>query len=160
MIPTIQTLIFLLIVIAAVAFAEARLRIPAAILLVLVGVILGLIPGLPAVELAPELVLLLVLPPLIYSSAVAMSWREVRFHLRPISLLALGCVAFTTVATAAAAHWALGLPWPVGFVLGAIVSPPDAVAPPSGARGGGAARGRPGGPGGGGAGGGASAPRA
>ena len=134
MIPTIQTLIFLLVVIAAVAFAEARLRIPAAILLVLVGVILGLIPGLPAVELAPELVLLLVLPPLIYSSAVAMSWREFRFNLRPISLLALGCVAFTTVATAAAAHWALGLPWPVGFVLGAIVSPPDAVAPLSVAR--------------------------
>src|SRR6476659_7865116 len=101
MIPTIQTLIFLLIVIAAVAFAEARLRIPAAILLVLVGVILGLIPGLPAVELAPELVLLLVLPPLIYSSAVAMSWREFRFNLRPISLLALGCVAFTTTAVAA-----------------------------------------------------------
>src|SRR5919205_211168 len=129
MTPTIQTLIFLLFVIAAGAFAEARLRIPAAILLVLVGVILGLIPGLPAVELAPELVLLLVLPPLIYSSAVAMSWREFRFNLRPIGLLAIGCVVFTTVAIAAATHWVLGLPWPVGFVLGAIVSPPDAVAP-------------------------------
>src|SRR5213075_2312595 len=98
------------------------------------GVILALIPGLPTVELAPELVLLLVLPPIVYSSAVAMSWREFRFNLRPISLLALGCVAFTTVATAAAAHWVLGLPWPVGFVLGAIVSPPDAVAPLSIAR--------------------------
>jgi CPA1 family monovalent cation:H+ antiporter len=74
-------------------------------------------------------VLLLVLPPLIYSSAVAMSWGEFRFNLRPISLLAIGCVAFTTVAAAAAAHWLLGFPWPVGFVLGAIVSPPDAVAP-------------------------------
>src|SRR6059058_2844723 len=134
MIPTIQTLILLLIVIAAVAVAEARFRIPNAILLVVTGIILGLIPGLPSVELAPELVLLLVLPPIIYSSAVAMSWREFRFNLRPISLLALGCVAFTTVATAAAAHWALGLPWPVGFVLGAIVSPPDAVAPLSVAR--------------------------
>src|SRR6059058_3113123 len=134
MIPTIQTLILLLIVIASVAVAEARFRIPNAILLVVTGIILGLIPGLPSVELAPELVLLLVLPPIIYSSAVAMSWREFRFNLRPISLLALGCVAFTTVATAAAAHWALGLPWPVGFVLGAIVSPPDAVAPLSVAR--------------------------
>jgi CPA1 family monovalent cation:H+ antiporter len=134
MVPTIQVLIFLLVVIAAVAFAEARLKVPSAILLVLTGVILGLVPGLPVVELAPELVLLLVLPPLIYSSAVAMSWREFRFNLRPISLLALGCVAFTTVATAAAAHFALGLPWPVGFVLGAIVSPPDAVAPLSVAR--------------------------
>src|SRR6185369_8807924 len=129
MIPTIQTLIFLLIVIAAVAFAEARLRIPAAILLVLVGVLLALVPGLPAVRVAPELVLLLVLPPLIYSSAVAMSWREFRFNLRPISLLAIGCVVFTTGASAAATHWLLGLSWPVAFVLGAIVSPPDAVAP-------------------------------
>jgi NhaP-type Na+/H+ or K+/H+ antiporter len=73
--------------------------------------------------------LLLVLPPVIYSSAVAMSWREFRFNLRPISLLAVGCVAFTTVAVAAATHMFLNLPWPVGFALGAIVSPPDAVAP-------------------------------
>src|SRR3954451_9355672 len=134
MTSSIQALILLLTVIAAVAVVEARLRVPGAILLVLTGIILGLIPGLPSVELAPELVLLLVLPPIIYSSAVAMSWREFRFNLRPISLLALGCVAFTTVATAAAAHWVLGLPWPVGFVLGAIVSPPDAVAPLSVAR--------------------------
>src|ERR1700720_3743115 len=134
MIPTIQTLIFLLVVITSVAVAETRLRVPSAILLMLTGVILALIPGLPTVELAPELVLLLVLPPIVYSSAVAMSWREFRFNLRPISLLALGCVAFTTVATAAAAHWVLGLAWPVGFVLGAIVSPPDAVAPLSGGR--------------------------
>src|SRR5436305_15313867 len=63
-----------------------------------------------------------------------MSWLEFRCNLRPIALLALGFVAFTTVATAAAAHWVLGLPWPVGFVLGAIVSPPDAVAPLSVAR--------------------------
>jgi CPA1 family monovalent cation:H+ antiporter len=58
-----------------------------------------------------------------------MSWREFRFSLRPISLLAIGCVVFTTVTAAAATHWLLGLSWPVGFVLGAIVSPPDAVAP-------------------------------
>ena len=80
-------------------------------------------------KLAPDFVLLFVLPPVVYSSAVAMSWREFRFNLRPISLLAVGCVAFTTVAAAAAAHWLLGLSWPEGFVLGAIVSPPDAVAP-------------------------------
>src|ERR1700691_640239 len=134
MIPTIQILVLLLIVIAAVALAAARLRIPPAILLVITGVILALIPGLPTVKLAPEFVLLLVLPPLIYSSAVAMSWKEFRFNLRPISLLAIGCVLFTTVAAAAATHWLLGFSWPVGFVLGAIVSPPDAVAPLSVAR--------------------------
>ncbi|MEA2780461.1 MAG: monovalent cation/hydrogen antiporter [Rhodospirillaceae bacterium] len=134
MVPTIQTLISLLVVIAAVAVVAAQLKVPHAILLVLTGVVLALVPGLPTLELAPELVLLLVLPPLIYSSAVAMSWREFRFNLRPISLLAVGSVVFTTVATAAVAHWLLGFDWPVGFVLGAIVSPPDAVAPLSIAR--------------------------
>jgi Na+/H+ antiporter len=129
MVETVQILVLLLAVIAAVAVVAARLEIPPAILLVIAGVILALIPGLPSVELAPELVLLLVLPPVIYSAAVAMSWNEFRFNLRPISLLAVGCVVFTTVAVAAATHWLLGLPWPVGFVLGAIVSPPDAVAP-------------------------------
>jgi CPA1 family monovalent cation:H+ antiporter len=75
-----------------------------------------------------------VLPPVIYRSAVAMSWREFRFNLRPITLLAVGCVVFTTVAVAAAAHWLLNFSWAAGFVLGAIVSPPDAVAPLSIAR--------------------------
>jgi monovalent cation/hydrogen antiporter len=130
----IQTVVLLLVAIAAVGVVAKRSNIPPAILLVLTGVLLALVPGLPAVRLAPELVLLLVLPPLIYSSAVAMSWGEFRFNLRPISLLAIGCVVFTTVAAAAATHWLLGFSWPAGFVLGAIVSPPDAVAPLSIAR--------------------------
>ena len=134
MISTIQTLIFLLAVIAAAAVVAARLKIPPSILLVLTGVALALIPGLPTIEMAPEFVLLVVLPPIIYSSAVAMSWREFRFNLRPIALLAVGCVLFTTAVTAAAAHFLLGLTWPLGFVLGAIVSPPDALAPLSIAR--------------------------
>jgi monovalent cation/hydrogen antiporter len=134
MIPTIQVLVLLLIVIVVVAVIAARLKIPQAILLVLTGVVLALVPGLPTVNLAPEFALLVVLPPVIYSSAVSMSWREFRFNLRPISLLAVGCVAFTTVAAAAATHWLLGLRWSVGFVLGAIVSPPDPVAPLSIAR--------------------------
>src|SRR6266850_7808624 len=129
MIATIQVAVLLLIVVAAVALAARRLRVPQAILLVIVGVVLALVPGLPRVELVPELVLLLVLPPLIYSAGVAMSWREFRFNLRPIALLAVGCVVFTTAAVAAVAHAVLGLPWPVAFVLGAIVSPPDVVAP-------------------------------
>ncbi len=73
--------------------------------------------------------LLVILPPLIYSAGVAMSWREFRFNLRPITLLAFGCVVFTTCAVAAAAHYLLGFHWAVGFVLGAIVAPPDVVAP-------------------------------
>ena len=133
-ITTIQLLVGLLIVISIVAFISNRLKVPHSILLVIFGVALALVPGLPALELAPEFVLLIVLPPLIYSSAVAMSWKEFRFNLRPISLLAVGCVAFTAAAAAAATHWLLGFPWAVGFVLGAIISPPDAVAPLSVAR--------------------------
>ena len=124
----------LLVVIAAVAVVAARLKIPAAIPLVVTGVVLALVPGLPTVKLAPEFVLLFILPPIVYASAVSMSWREFRFNLRPISLLAIGCVVFTTIAAAAVTHWLLGFSWPVGFVLGAIVSPPDAVAPLSIAR--------------------------
>jgi monovalent cation/hydrogen antiporter len=134
MISTIQLLVALLVVICIVALVAKRLEIPPAILLVIAGVALALMPGLPTVTLAPEFVLMIVLPPLIYSASVAMSWKEFRFNLRPISLLAVGCVVFTTVAAAAATHWLLGFPWPVGFVLGAIISPPDAVAPLSIAR--------------------------
>jgi len=106
-----------------------RLNTAPSILLVVAGIAVALIPGLPRIELAPELVLLGILPPLIYSAGVAMSWREFRFNLRPITLLAFGCVVFTTCAVAVVAHVALGMPLAVGFVLGAIVAPTDAVAP-------------------------------
>jgi CPA1 family monovalent cation:H+ antiporter len=129
MISTAQILVLLLPIIAAVAYIASWLKLPPSILMVLTGVILALLPGLPTVQLEPEMVLLFVLPPVIYTSAVAMSWSEFKFNLRPIVLLAVGCVVFTTGAVATAAHYALGLPWAVGFVLGAIVSPPDAVAP-------------------------------
>jgi CPA1 family monovalent cation:H+ antiporter len=122
MTSTIQILVLLLSVVAAVAIVANRLRIPPSILLVVTGVLLALVPGLPPVELAPEVVLLLVLPPIIYTSAFQMSWREFRFNLRPIGLLSIGGVAFTTVVVAAAAHWLMDLPWAVGFVLGAIIS--------------------------------------
>jgi len=134
MTSTIQILVLLLSVVAAVAIVADRLKIPPSILLVVTGVLLALVPGLPPVELAPEVVLLLVLPPIIYTSAFQMSWREFRFNLRPIGLLSIGGVAFTTVVVAAAAHWLMDLPWAVGFVLGAIISPPDAIAPLSIAR--------------------------
>jgi CPA1 family monovalent cation:H+ antiporter len=134
MVSTLQILISLLAVIAAVGVASKRSKVPAAILLVVTGVVLALIPGLPAIELAPQLVLLLILPPIIYMSAVAMSWREFRFNLRPIVLLAFGSVIFTTVAIAAACPWLLVFPWPVGFVLGAGFSPADGGGPLSIAR--------------------------
>jgi CPA1 family monovalent cation:H+ antiporter len=112
-----------------VAVAAKRLNIAPSILLVIAGIGMAFIPGLPKVQLAPELVLLVILPPLIYSAGVAMSWREFRFNLRPIALLAFGCVVFTTGAVAAAAHYLLKFDWAVGFVLGAIIAPPDVVAP-------------------------------
>ena len=124
-----QTVLFMTAVLALVAVVAKRLNIAPSILLVVAGIGMALVPGLPNIQLAPELVLLVILPPLIYSAGVAMSWREFRFNLRPISLLAFGCVLFTTCAVAAAAHYLLGFDWALGFVLGAIVSPPDAVAP-------------------------------
>src|SRR5271170_986468 len=129
MTTTIQTILLLLAVLVAVAVVARRLNTAPSSLLVIAGIALALAPGLPRIELAPELVLLGILPPLIYSAGVAMSWREFRFNLRPIALFAFGCVVFTTAAVAAAAHWLLGMPLAVGFVLGAIVAPPDAVAP-------------------------------
>ena len=131
----IQTLLLLLGVLVLVAVAAERRRQPPSILLVVAGIAVALVPGLPRYELAPEFVLLVVLPPLIYSAGVAMSWREFRFNLRPIALLAVGGVIFSTVAVAAAMHELLGMPWAVAFVLGAIVAPPDVVAPLAIARG-------------------------
>src|SRR6476659_9497535 len=98
-------------------------------LILLAGTALAFVPGMPSLELPPELVLLLVLPPLIYSASVAMSWREFRFNLRVIILLSVGCVIFTAFMVAAATHYLIGLPWSVGFLLGAIIAPPDVVAP-------------------------------
>src|SRR5215470_6286752 len=129
MTATIQILLVLLAVLVAAALIARRLNTAPSIVLVIAGIALALIPGLPPIELAPELVLLVILPPLIYSAGVAMSWREFRFNLRPIGLLAFGCVVFTTCAVAAATHYVLGLPWAVGFLIGAIVAPPDVVAP-------------------------------
>ncbi|WP_228748005.1 Na+/H+ antiporter [Bradyrhizobium sp. BR 10289] len=124
-----QTFLILLAVLAGTALVARRFNIAPAILLMLSGVGLAFVPGMPPVELPPELVLLMVLPPLIYSASVAMSWREFRNNLRPIGLLAVGAVIFTAALVAAATHYLIGLPWTVGFLLGAIVAPPDVVAP-------------------------------
>src|SRR5678815_914126 len=114
---------------ALVNWIARSIDVPGPIVLVVAGVILALVPGLPRIALPPNLVLLVFLPPLIYYAAFGMSWQAFCDNLREISLLAVGCVVFTTVVVAAAAHWVIGLPWPVAFVLGAIVSPPDVVAP-------------------------------
>jgi len=124
-----QIFLVLLAVLAGTALLARRVNVAPAILLLLRGIMLAFVPGMPSLELPPELVLLVVLPPLIYSASVAMSWREFRSNLRPIILLSVGCVIFTACAVAAATHYLIGLPWNVGFLLGAIVAPPDVVAP-------------------------------
>ena len=126
---TFQIFLFLLAVLSGTALFARRVDIAPAILLLLAGIVLAFIPGMPMMQLPPELVLLLVLPPLIYSASVAMSWREFKHNLRPIVLLAVGAVIFTAAMVATATHYLIGLPWNVGFLLGAIVAPPDAVAP-------------------------------
>lgn len=124
-----QIFLVLLAVLAGTAMLARTLDIAPAILLLVAGIGIAFIPGVPSLELPPDLVLLLMLPPLIYSASVAMSWRDFRANLRPIALLAVGCVIFTASAVATATHFLIGLPWSVGFLLGAIVAPPDVVAP-------------------------------
>ena len=96
---------------AACAVAARRLRVPYSIMLVITGIALAFVPGLPKVELDPQVVMLLFLPPLLYMAGVSMSWRGFRDNLRPIALLAVGCVLFTACAVATVAHWAIGLSW-------------------------------------------------
>ncbi|MDQ4071529.1 MAG: Na+/H+ antiporter [Actinomycetota bacterium] len=122
-------LLVLLLAVAALAAVAQALRVPYPIPLVVGGIALGFVPGMPSVELDPDLVLLLFLPPLLYSAAFFSSLRELQANVGPISLLSVGLVILTTLGVAAAAHFLIGLPWPVAFVLGAVVSPTDAVAP-------------------------------
>src|SRR4249919_4157510 len=106
-----------------------KLRIPYPILLVLGGLALGFVPGLPTIDLPPDLVLVGVLPPLLYGAAFFTSLRDLRANVRPIGLLAVGLVVVTTVGVAVVAHaFVDGLTWPSAFVLGAIVSPTDPIA--------------------------------
>jgi CPA1 family monovalent cation:H+ antiporter len=113
---------------AALLILAGPLRIPYPILLVLGGLLLGFAPGVPKVTMPPEMVLIGILPPLLYVSAYFTGLRELRTNLRPISLLAIGLVAVTTVGIAVVAHAVADLPWAEAFVLGAVVSPTDPIA--------------------------------
>jgi Na+/H+ antiporter len=124
-----SVVILLLAVVTALAQLTDKIRIPYPILLVLAGIGIGFIPGLPDIALDPDVVFLLFLPPVLYAAAWSTSWYEFKAARRPISLLAIGCVLFTTTAVAAVAHYFIpGFGWAESFVLGAIISPPDAVA--------------------------------
>ena len=113
--------------VTALATLANRLRVPYPVLLVLGGLGLAFVPGLPRFRLEPDLVFLLFLPPLLFAAAYFTSWRDLRANARPVGFLAVGLVLTTTLAVAVVGH-ALGLPWAAAFVLGAVVSPTDAVA--------------------------------
>jgi monovalent cation/hydrogen antiporter len=124
----IESLIFLLGAAALLAQLARVVRIPYPIFLVLGGLALGFTPGLPTVEVPPEVIFVVFLPPLLNSAGFFSSPLDLRAHLRAISLLAIGLVLLTIFAVAAVAHFVVGLSWPVAFVLGAILSPTDPVA--------------------------------
>jgi CPA1 family monovalent cation:H+ antiporter len=114
---------------AALLALAPILRLPYPILLVLGGVLLGFAPGISHVALQPQLVLVGILPPLLYSAAFFTSLRDLRTNIVPLSNLAVVLVMLTTLGVAFACHELIGgLSWPVSFVIGAIVAPTDAVA--------------------------------
>ena len=119
----------LLLALAVMLVVAARGRMPVAVFLVVGGLLLGFVPGLPQVQLPPDLVLVAILPPLLYSAAFFTGLRDLRANLRPISLLAVVLVATTTCVVAVVAHATFnGMSWAAAFTLGAIVSPTDALA--------------------------------
>jgi CPA1 family monovalent cation:H+ antiporter len=124
-----EGVILILAILVALSAIADKVKFPFPILLVITGAIVGVIPGFPLLILDPEVVFLLFLPPLLYDAASRTSWHDFRTEILPISTLAITLVFFTTIAVALAAHYFIpGFSWPLAFALGAIVSPPDAVA--------------------------------
>jgi monovalent cation/hydrogen antiporter len=126
---TIEIVLFLLLAATGMAVVARRYGIPYPVLLVLGGLAIGLVPGLPVVELEPDIVFLLFLPPILFGAGYFTSIHDLRANRRPIGLLAIGLVLFTTVVVAVVAHALVpSMGWAAAFALGAIVAPPDAVA--------------------------------
>jgi monovalent cation/hydrogen antiporter len=121
-------LIALFVSVAGLNAIARWLSVPYPIPLVLGGLALGLVPGIPEIELEPELVLVVFLPPLLYSAAFFADLRALQSNMRPITLASVGLVLMTMGAVAVVGHEAIGLSWPMAFALGAIVSPTDPVA--------------------------------
>ncbi|WP_152682729.1 Na+/H+ antiporter [Caenimonas sp. SL110] len=124
-----ELLVLLLLSSVALGWIARRFKFPYPIALVAGGAVLGLVPNLPQYAFDPQLILVAVLPPILYQAALLTSWTDFKANIRPIGLLAIGLVAVTTLAVGATLKWMVpDVPWAAAFVLGAIVSPPDAVA--------------------------------
>jgi Na+/H+ antiporter len=123
-----EVFLALFVLVAGLNVLAQHLSIPYPIVLVLGGLAVGAIPGLPHIELNPNLVLVLFLPPLLYSAGIFADLRALRANLRPILLLSIGLVLVTTTVVALAAHAVIGMSWALAFALGAIVAPTDPTA--------------------------------
>jgi len=129
MVEKIETLLILLAMIGVLAVVAESLKFPFPILLVIAGLVIGLSPRLPEITLNPDIVFIIFLPPLLFSAAWNFPWDDFRSNLLPIFGLAVGLVLATMVCVAFAAVWLIpGMTLAAAFALGAIVSPPDAVA--------------------------------
>ena len=124
----IEFLIVLLGAVVLLAQLARVVQIPYPIFLVLGGLAIGFIPGIPEISLPPEVIFLVFLPPLLNAAAFSSSPLDLRAHLRPILLLAIGLVFLSITTVAVLAHYVMGLPWAAAFVLGAVVAPTDLVA--------------------------------
>lgn len=126
---SIQTLFILMFAAAILVGIAQKLRIPYPIALVLGGTVMGFIPGLPSINFDPNLILLIVLPPILYYAAFGISFREFKKNWRYIFSLALGLVIVTTLVVGFIFKWMFPeFPWALAFAFGAIISPPDAIA--------------------------------
>jgi CPA1 family monovalent cation:H+ antiporter len=124
-----KIVVFIMAILISLTAIVNKRKLPFPVILVFAGLIIGFIPQLPNLALDPDVVFVIMLPPLLYDAASKTSWLEFKTSIRPISALAITLVFFTTVAVAVTAHYLIpGFTWPLAFVLGAVVSPPDAVA--------------------------------
>ena len=124
------TILMLVVGAVAIAAVARRWNLPSPLVLVVAGLALSFVPAIPNIELNPDIVLFGVLPPLLFNASLDSSYLNLRANIRPVALLSIGLVLFTTVVVGVVAYLVMGpeLGWPVALVLGAVVSPPDAVA--------------------------------
>src|SRR3954468_12478195 len=123
----VELFVFLLFAVVVLAGLGLRSGVPYPVAVVLGGLVIGLIPGLPSPKIDPDVIFFVFLPPLLYSAAVTVSAAELRDNWKPIGLLSIGLVLVTMAVVAAVAHAVMGVPWAAAFVLGAVLGPTDPV---------------------------------